>query len=135
MAKQLSHLSRVPVRFETSGKPVPLDATVEYVVLMVAREAVYNAVRHAQPNEVRLSVHFEPSRMRMQVLDDGHGFDPSEAMASQDVHFGLVGMRERIESLGGRFEVKSAPGKGTQLAVEVPVQPAIAEGRAMSLNV
>jgi signal transduction histidine kinase/ligand-binding sensor domain-containing protein len=121
MAQQVSHASRVPVRFEAFGKPVALDRTVEYVVLMVAREAVYNAVHHAQPHEVRISVHFDPANLRMKVLDDGRGFDLDEVLATQDTHFGLVGMRERVERLGGSFVVKSAPGKGTELSVDVPV--------------
>jgi signal transduction histidine kinase len=127
MAQQVSHVSHVPVRFEISGNPIPLDRSVEYVVLMVAREAVYNAVHHAQPQEVRIRVSFEPDNMRMHILDDGCGFDPAEVLAAQTVHFGLVGMRERIEHVGGRFEVKSSPGKGTHLSVELPVHPATAK--------
>jgi signal transduction histidine kinase len=127
MAQQVSHVSHVPVRFEVSGNPIPLDRSVEYVVLMVAREAVYNAVHHAQPQEVCIRVSFEPNNMRMYILDDGCGFDPSEVLAAQSVHFGLVGMRERIEHVGGRFEVKSSPGKGTQLSVELPVHSANAK--------
>jgi ligand-binding sensor domain-containing protein/signal transduction histidine kinase len=124
MAQQVSHVSRVPVRFEASGRPIQLDRAVEYIVLMVAREAVYNAVHHGQPQEVCIRVSFETNNMRMHILDDGCGFDPAEVLAAQTAHFGLVGMRERIEQLGGRFDVKSAPGKGTQLSVELPVHPA-----------
>jgi ligand-binding sensor domain-containing protein/signal transduction histidine kinase len=129
MAQQVSHVSHVPVRFEVSGNPIQLDRSVEYVVLMVAREAVYNAVHHAQPQEVCIRVSFEPDNMRMHILDDGCGFDPAEVLAEQTVHFGLVGMRERIEHVGGRFEVKSSPGKGTHLSVELPVHPATAKRR------
>jgi signal transduction histidine kinase/ligand-binding sensor domain-containing protein len=124
MAQQVSHASHVPVRFEASGRPIQLDRAVEYIVLMVAREAVYNAVHHAQPREVCIRVSFEPDNVRMQVLDDGCGFHPEEVLAAQTVHFGLVGMRERVEHVGGHFEVKSSPGRGTQLSVELPVSPA-----------
>ncbi len=127
MAQQVSHVSHVPVHFEALGNPIQLDRAVEYIVLMVAREAVYNAVHHAQPREVCIRVSFEPDNVRMQVLDDGCGFDPAEVLAAQSVHFGLVGMRERVEHVGGRFEVKSAPGRGTQLSVELPVHPADAK--------
>lgn len=125
MAQQVGHMSRVPVRFEASGKPLPLDRTVEYVLLMVAREAVSNAVHHAQPEEVRIKVNFDKDKMRMQVVDNGRGFNLDEALASQSSHFGLVGMRERIEHLGGRFEIESAPGSGTRLCVDVPVRPSV----------
>lgn len=127
IAKQVSHLSHVPVHFESAGKSVLLDGVVEHVVLMVAREAVYNAVRHGQPSEVRIRVRFEPASMNMEVSDDGCGFDPTEAMAGDSVHFGLVGMRERVESLGGRFEVRSALRQGTTVYVVVPVRRVVAE--------
>jgi signal transduction histidine kinase len=126
MAHQISHVSRVPVHFLALGKPMQLDRAVEYVGLMVAREAVYNAVHHAQPREVYIRVFFQPNNMRMEVLDDGCGFDPDAVLDSQTVHFGLVGMRERVEHVGGHFEVKSAPGRGTRLSVELPVHPVIA---------
>jgi signal transduction histidine kinase/ligand-binding sensor domain-containing protein len=122
IAKQVNHLSHVPVRFEASGKPATLDGIVEHVVLMVAREAVYNAVRHGQPHQVKIKVHFEGKAMRMEVIDDGIGFDPKEPLAEDGAHFGLVGMRERIENVGGRFEVISEKGKGTRIWVEVPVR-------------
>jgi len=123
MAQQASQASGAQVRIEVSGNPVPLDRTVEYVVLMVAREAVSNAVHHAQPKEVRIQVCFDTDAMQMRVVDDGNGFDPKEAFASQGSHFGLIGMRERVEHVGGHFSVESAPGHGTQLFIDVPLQP------------
>jgi signal transduction histidine kinase len=101
---------------------------------MVAREAVYNAVKHAQPKEVRIRVHFDADRIQLHVLDDGCGFDPQEAFSAVGEHSGLVGMRERTERLGGRFEIRSAPGSGTELLMEVPVRSAAAEKLGMALN-
>jgi len=134
MAQQVGDASRVPVRCEISGRAVLLDPAVEHDILMVAREAVYNAVKHAHPGEVRIQVHFEDDRIQMRVLDDGCGFDPHQALAAPGEHFGLVGMRERTERLGGRFEIKSAPGGGTELVVEVPVRSAAAEKLGIALN-
>jgi signal transduction histidine kinase len=127
MAQQASNASRVPVCFETSGRPILLDPAVEHDILMVAREAVYNAVQHSQPREVRLRVHFEDDKVRVVIADDGCGFDPVQALSAAGPHFGLVGMRERTERLGGRFEIWSSPGSGTELSVEVPVRSAAAE--------
>jgi len=123
MAKQACAASHVPVRFESSGKPVVLDPTVEHDIMMVAREAVHNAIRHAHPSEVSLRMQFQRGRIRLSVLDDGCGFRPDEVGPHDDGHFGLIGMRERTERLGGQFAVRSAPGKGTELCVEVPVRP------------
>ncbi len=134
MTKQMSQVSHVSVKFEASGRPVPLDDMVAHVVLMVAREAVYNAVRHAQPHVVRVNVQFAADSVRMQVVDDGRGFNPEQAFTADDGHFGLVGMRERVEGVGGHFEVKTSPGDGTALSVEVPVRPSSSGKPAMSLK-
>jgi len=134
MAQQASSASRVPVNCETSGRPVALDPAVEHDILMVAREAVFNAMKHGQPREVRIRVHFADDRIQMRVLDDGCGFDPDKVLATTSGHFGLVGMRERTEHLGGRFEIRSSPGRGTELLVDVPVRSAAAERLGMVLN-
>ena len=122
MAREACAASQVPVRFETSGKPVVLDPTIEHDILMVAREAVCNAIRHGHPREVSLRIHFRRGRIRLSILDDGCGFEPGEVPLQTDGHFGLIGMRERTERLGGSFAVRSAPGKGTELFVDVPVR-------------
>jgi signal transduction histidine kinase/ligand-binding sensor domain-containing protein len=133
MARQACAASQVPVRVETSGKPVVLDPLVEHDIMMVAREAVSNAIRHARPNEVSLGIHFQRGRIRMTVLDDGCGFEPDEVIPREGGHFGLIGMRERAERLGGHFAVRSSPGKGTELSVEVPTRaPAREERGALS---
>jgi signal transduction histidine kinase len=113
---------------------VLLDPAVEHDILMVAREAVYNAVQHAAPTEVRLQVHFEDHKVRLCVLDNGCGFNPERALRTAGEHFGLVGMRERTERLGGRFDIRSAPGTGTELLVEVPVRSAVAEKLGIDLE-
>ncbi|MGO9641277.1 MAG: two-component regulator propeller domain-containing protein [Candidatus Acidiferrales bacterium] len=124
IARQASHLSHVPVKFDARGKAVPLDGDAEHVLLMVAREAVYNAVRHAQAKEVHINVQFAGESARIEVADDGCGFDPAAVIALQGSHFGLVGMRERVESLGGQFSVDSALTKGTRICAEVPIRAA-----------
>jgi signal transduction histidine kinase len=135
MAQQASSASRVPVHIEASGKPVLLDPAVEHDILMVAREAVYNAVKHAQPNQVYVKVEFDDASIRMSVLDDGCGFDPDDAAtASAGEHFGLIGMRERTARLGGRFEIRSAPGAGTELSISVPVRSHVAQKLGMDLR-
>jgi len=134
MAQQASHASHVPVRFEASGKPVLLDPAVEHDILMVAREAVYNAVQHAGPTEVRIQVHFEQNSIRLRVVDDGCGFNPQGTELAAGEHFGLVGMRERTARLGGHFDIRSAPGTGTELLVEVPVRSAVAEKLGIDLE-
>ncbi len=134
MAKQISQVSHVAVEFETYGTPVTLDDTVAHVVLMVAREAVSNAVRHAHPHVVRVSVQFCLGSVRMQVVDDGRGFDSERAFATNNGHFGLVGMRERVEGVGGHFAVETSVGAGTALSVEVPLRPLSSGKQAVSVQ-
>jgi signal transduction histidine kinase len=134
MAQQVSHASRVPVKFEATGKPAPVDPAVEHDILMVAREAVNNAVRHAQPGEVCIQVHYEKETILLRVSDDGRGFDAEKALAAPGERFGLLGMRERTERAGGRFSVQSSPGRGTELLVEVPVRSAAAEKLGIDLS-
>lgn len=124
MTQQASFGSHIPVRFEASGKPGALNPLIEHDLVMIAREAVHNAVRHARPSEVDLKVNFEPGRISLRVLDDGCGFDPEFVLAEPEKHFGLVGMRERIERLGGQFSIRSEKGKGTQVSAEIPLSAA-----------
>jgi signal transduction histidine kinase/ligand-binding sensor domain-containing protein len=134
MAQQASSAARVPVRVEASGRPIPLGAGVEHDILMVAREAVHNAVKHACPTEVRIQVHFDDDKFQMRVLDNGCGFDPQRALTAPGEHFGLLGMRERVERLGGRLEIRSSLGAGTELLAEVPVRPAATGKLGIALN-
>jgi len=132
MAQQASFGSNVPVRFESSGKAPAVDPLLEHDLVMVGREAVYNAVRHARPREVRLEARFEASTIRLRVIDDGCGFDPAAVFSSNGEHFGLIGIRERTERLGGRFELRSKPGEGTEIEVSFPIHPQSDFGRIAS---
>jgi signal transduction histidine kinase len=75
-------------------------------------------VRHAQATRVDVLVEHRGDRVMVMVEDDGVGFDPDRVPG--EGHFGLLGMRERAEALGGTLTVESAPGAGTTIVVEVP---------------
>ena len=121
IAQEVGLESRIPTLFETSGKPFALDQQVERDLLMVAREALHNSVRHAHPGNLQLRLCFERRKVRMYAVDDGCGFEPASTDPPPGDHYGLVGMRERALLLGGRFEMESAPGQGTRIAAEIPV--------------
>jgi len=87
---------------------------------MVAREALYNSVRHAQPKKIELSVVFEENGCRVGVCDDGSGFDTGILSRLPVHHYGLIGIRERVERIGGKFSLRSTVGVGTELSIEVP---------------
>lgn len=120
MAEQFSHEFSLPVECRVAGAPFALDQTVVHEVLMVVREALYNSVRHAQPRKVELSVAFEDTKCRIMVRDDGSGFDPAVLSGLPENHYGLIGIKERVERIGGKFSLYSKAGVGTDLRIEVP---------------
>jgi signal transduction histidine kinase len=120
MAEQISHEFDIPVHCQTSGSSSGLDQATAHDVLMVTREALYNAVRHGRPHRVNVNAMFLQNRCTVKVFDDGSGFDPAALSSTPNGHYGLVGIRERIERVGGKFAVNSRIGAGTELVIEVP---------------
>jgi signal transduction histidine kinase len=120
VAEQFSHEFAVPVECRVAGTPFALEQSVVHEVLMVVREALYNSIRHAQPKKVGLSVSFEGNTCCVGVHDDGSGFDPAILSRLPEHHYGLIGIKERVERIGGKFTLRSAIGSGTYLSVEVP---------------
>jgi len=122
MTEQFSHEFAVPVEFQVSGNPFVLGQSVVHEVLMVAREALYNSVRHAQPKKLDLAVSFEENSCSIRVRDDGSVFDPAMLSRLPENHYGLIGIKERVERIGGKFTLRSKVGAGTDLSIEVPRQ-------------
>jgi two-component system NarL family sensor kinase len=105
----------------------------ETAVYRTAQEALQNAAKHASAQTVQIRLHRQNDRVVLEVADDGRGFDPAAApgagapvagVPAGPTGFGLSGMRERAELLGGRFELTSAPGRGTTVRLSVPYLPA-----------
>jgi signal transduction histidine kinase len=101
----------VSVTFSTSGTADP-GPEVSEALARILGEAIANA-RHGHATRVRVELSTEPLRMR--VVDDGTGFDTAAGSAG----FGLTGMRERAELVGAQLSVRSGPGAGTEVAVEM----------------
>ncbi len=102
--------------YEIEVDPGPLDPLVEQVVFRVFQEAVTNAVRHGAPRRLRLRLVREGEAIQGELEDDGRGFDP----AATPPGVGLVGMRERVEQLGGTLWIESRPGAGTRVRFSLP---------------
>jgi signal transduction histidine kinase len=94
-----------------------LSPDAEQELYRLAQEGLNNVLKHAHAQQVRVRLAIAVDRATLEVADDGVGFDPSLRGADG---FGLPGMRERAERLGGTFQVQSSPGAGTRLRVEVP---------------
>jgi signal transduction histidine kinase len=98
-----------------------ISPEVEQVVYRVAGEALSNAVRHSAGKNLLVKLVWKKPHLLLEVKDDGKGFDLSKL--PEDGHFGLVGMRERSDLIGGHLEIFSAPGQGTRIILEVENQP------------
>jgi signal transduction histidine kinase len=120
MTQQVSHEFGVPVECRISGKPFDLEQSTAHELLMVVREALHNAMRHGQPTKVQVDIGFEKEEFRVQVHDDGCGFNPEVASAQPNGHYGLVGIQERAKRIGGVLILNSQPGAGTELTLSVP---------------
>jgi signal transduction histidine kinase/ligand-binding sensor domain-containing protein len=113
--------SGMDVKVEVSGPQPPLPEEMEQNLLRIAQEAVTNIVKHAGATNVWIKLHTEAKRLYLRVADNGRGFEQGGAFSSQDGHFGLIGMRERAERLGGELTLASHPGEGTQVEVMAPL--------------
>lgn len=96
-----------------------LSAALESVCYRVIQEALTNAARHAEASEIGVTLGVEPARIVLEVRDNGRGFVPGERVDARGGR-GLVGMRERVELLGGQLRIDTAPGDGTAVHVELP---------------
>ncbi len=95
-----------------------LDAGVELELFRIAQEALSNALKHAQASRIDVDVDLENHPVRLEVRDDGVGFDPDSSLVRAR-HLGLTSMEERANELGARFDLSSAPGRGTTVTVEL----------------
>jgi signal transduction histidine kinase/ligand-binding sensor domain-containing protein len=102
-----------------AGKPRQLSNIVESNLLRICEEAVANIVKHAHAGIVTVELQYEARHVVLQVSDNGCGFNLLDPKVVQEEHFGLSGMRERAQIIGGTLEIQSAPGSGTQVIVKV----------------
>lgn len=112
------------------GDSIPLQAEVETVLLRAAGEALANVQKHARASEVILTLSFIGEEVVLDVQDDGRGFSVADSTLPDGLvseGYGLLAMRERVEKLGGRMNIESAPGEGTTLAVKIPANRSGAE--------
>jgi signal transduction histidine kinase len=103
--------------FQVGGSPRPLDTSAEVMLLRVCQEALANVRKHARARRAWVRLSYDPAMVRMEIGDDGAGFDPAVEVGGG---YGLRGMRARVDEAGGRLTVRSAPGAGTSVCVEVP---------------
>lgn len=107
--------SGVEASFRTNGSPRPLSSQVEFTLFRIGQEGLTNVRKHAQANRVELCLEYLDRSVRFSIQDDGVGASQTGA------GFGLMGLRERLELLGGQLTFSTSPGKGFLLQADIPV--------------
>ena len=115
-ARELSKRTGMAVTVDAEGVADDLPEEHKTCIYRVVQEALHNCARHAFARSVRIQVVEESGRIHLSVADDGLGFDSTHTRG-----LGLLGMEERVTHLGGRFELRSEPGHGTRLRIEIPL--------------
>jgi signal transduction histidine kinase len=117
-ARELSRRTGIKVNVTAEDVPDVLPDEVRTCVYRLVQEALNNVTRHSGAKTAVITVRHDAGSLFLSVTDDGSGFDPTRTRG-----LGMLGMEERVRQLGGRFEVQSAPGKGTTLRVALPMGP------------
>ena len=119
--KGFSERTRIPIRLTIFAGVEELDNAKRTMLYRVAQEALTNVARHAQAGRVDVNIEKLPGGICMKIRDDGKSFQVDHMLnARKNKRLGLLGMRERVEMVGGSFNVESAPGKGTTIQARVP---------------
>jgi signal transduction histidine kinase/ligand-binding sensor domain-containing protein len=110
-------------RIDVDGPEQRVRAPVAEELELAVGEALANAVKHAQARSVRVEIHHGRDRLALRIVDDGLGLpDEVRAAGGRTGHFGLIGMRERVERLGGAFAIGNAAGQGTSVRLSLPAK-------------
>lgn len=124
LAEEIEAKHHISTEFVDDGQPKPLDEDVRALLFRNVRELLINIVRHANAYKVKVSVRKVDNQIQISVQDDGIGFEPAEALAraAKAGGFGLFSVKERLEQLGGRLEIESAPDQGCKVTMTVPLK-------------
>jgi signal transduction histidine kinase/ligand-binding sensor domain-containing protein len=119
LLRQIEPAAKVPCELTVTGRQCSYNLDIEEQLLRIAQEGVNNAVRHARARSIRVLIAYEDHGLRLQIADDGQGFDPELAFRKSG-HWGLKNMRERAEEIGAAWKIKTVVGHGTEIEVSLP---------------
>jgi len=124
LVSDVKEYSGIEIKVNTTGEIRRLPEQKELVLFRITQEALRNSWRHSKATSIEITVDFSADKVRITVIDNGQGFNPPRSMGdlAKDGKLGLAGMQERAKLIGGTLEVRSSPGKGTDIAVEVSTQ-------------
>ncbi|MCT8140139.1 sensor histidine kinase [Anaerobacillus sp. CMMVII] len=116
--KNFQERTGITISFRNFGKEERLPATLEIALFRFVQEAVQNAYKHANPNEVQVKMEIKMNKVLLVVKDDGKGFDLNE---KKEGSFGLLGMKERVNMLKGQLSIDSKINRGTTIMIAIPI--------------
>ena len=123
-SKSLAARKKIRIQLTADKRVETLGSARRTVLYRVAQEALTNVARHARATEASLSIRKIPGAIRMEIIDNGRAFHVRKALLSgTNKRLGLVGMKERIEMIGGSLAIESTPGVGTTVRAEIPFNP------------
>src|SRR5690606_32301256 len=117
----------IAVRFEVQGEMSRLLPEYETLLFRIVQEALTNVAKHADARNVEIGLDIAPEELVIYISDDGVGFDAGAVMDGRGGGWGLLGIRERTQLLGGESQIRSQPGRGTHVTVRMPVRPSMAQ--------
>lgn len=120
LAEHMQQRHGLTVETDVSEASAVPDDDLRALLFRVVRELLFNIVKHANVDHAHLDARTEDGELLVQIRDDGAGFDPETLAGDGPSGYGLSEMRERLRLLGGRLDIKSAPGEGTRAIVAVP---------------
>lgn len=109
----------VQVKMKVTGAPRELSPYAQASIYRMVQEAINNIYQHAQAKNVSIRFDWLPDALRIEIQDDGRGFDLDEALKTEG-HYGLLGIQERVTLLNGTLKIQSSPGHGTHLIIHIP---------------
>ena len=118
-SKEVEKRSEIKVHFATPLTEQEIPADVATGIFRIYQEALTNAVRHANAHEIKSSLQINNNQLILKIKDDGKGIDPNAKANTKS--FGLIGIKERTFVMGGKFELKSELGSGTELCISIPL--------------
>lgn len=130
LAVQIQERTGLRVSVVQHGQEERLETNVASCVFRIIQEALNNVVKHAQATEAKVRLEFSPEFLAVRIVDNGRGFvlEKGALKSAEGEHWGLMGMRERAELVGGSLQVKSTPGRGTRVDFHLPLGQAATKG-------
>ncbi len=120
--KDFTKETKIRIHFTAFAGVEQLNSTQRTVLYRVAQSALANVHKHAHASDVKVSIHKLQDAIRLEIHDNGKSFDLERVLfAKRHKRLGLLGSRERVEMVGGKFGVESAPGQGTTISAEIPI--------------